>query len=138
MKKYYLVFFVVVVSSFLCFAFSVELIFEKNKQLAMATQVIPEMPVTQNTDKKASGEFGFFMETEAHETTNVVHRIFVRHYKSRTIKNVRLRNGHILAGEYFENVIGSECDQISDFYFVEEGDTIVYEGKKVIEVKFKD
>lgn len=78
-------------------------------------------------------------EIENTETqSGIVHRVFVRHYRSSTLKSIRLTNGNCLSGKFFENVIGSEQDQMSDFYFAEEGDTILYQGEKVIEVKFKD
>lgn len=78
-------------------------------------------------------------EIENTETqSGIVHRVFVRHYRSSTLKSIRLTNGNCLSGKFFENVIGSEQDQMSDFYFAEEGDTILYQGERIIEVKFKD
>ena len=78
-------------------------------------------------------------EIENTETqSGIVHRVFVRHYRSSTLKSIRLTNGNCLSGKFFENVIGSEQDQMSDFYFAEEGDTIFYQGERIIEVKFKD
>ena len=81
----------------------------------------------------------FNAEIENTETqSGIVHRVFVRHYRSSTLKSIRLTNGNCLSGKFFENVIGSEQDQMSDFYFAEEGDTILYQGERIIEVKFKD
>lgn len=81
----------------------------------------------------------FNAEIENTETqSGIVHRVFVRHYRNSTLKSIRLTNGNCLSGKFFENVIGSEQDQMSDFYFAEEGDTILYQREKVIEVKFKD
>ena len=77
--------------------------------------------------------------TENTETqSGIVHRVFVRHYRNSTLKSIRLTNGNCLSGKFFENVIGSEQDQMSDFYFAEEGDTILYQGERINEVKFKD
>lgn len=81
----------------------------------------------------------FNAEIENTETqSGIVHRVFVRHYRNSTVKNIRLTNGNCLSGKFFDSVIGLEQDQISDFLFAEEGDTILYQGEKVIEIKFKD
>ena len=81
----------------------------------------------------------FNAEIENTETqSGIVHRVFVRHYRNSTLKSIRLTNGNCLSGKFFENVIGSEQDQMSDFYFAEEGDTILYQGERIIEDKFKD
>ena len=73
-------------------------------------------------------------EVEETQKIGVVHRTFVRQQKRRTDKLVRLQDGTILSGEF----IGSLNTQISDFCFVEKGDTVIYNGEKVIEVKFKN
>lgn len=67
----------------------------------------------------------------------VVHRVFQRDHRIWTVFSVRLTDGNILSGfccdkDNYENM------QIKDFFFAQPGDTIVYSGEKVLEVKFKD
>ena len=67
----------------------------------------------------------------------VVHRLFQRNHKSWTDFSARLMDGTIIAG-YTIDDRGISQSQLADFFFVQPGDTIVYSGEKVLEVKFKD
>lgn len=67
----------------------------------------------------------------------VVHRLFQRDHRTWTEFSVRLTDGKVIAGYSYD---GNEIrqSQEEDFFFVQPGDTIVYSGEKVIEVRFKD
>ncbi len=67
----------------------------------------------------------------------VVHRVFQRDHKSWTDFSARLMNGTIIAG-YTIDESGISQSQLADFFFVQPGDTIVYSGEKVLEVRFKN
>lgn len=66
--------------------------------------------------------------------SGVVHRIF----QGWTVFSVRLRDGKILVG-FCSNLYDCKGKkQIKDFFFAQPGDTIVYSGEKVLEVRFND
>ncbi len=67
----------------------------------------------------------------------VVHRVFQRDHRIWTVFSVRLTDGNILSG-FCCDKDNYENKQIKDFFFAQPGDTIVYSGEKVLEVKFKD
>lgn len=73
---------------------------------------------------------------EAQEITRgVVHRVYESKFKTENIFYVRLNDGTVLEGEVaiYAGMLGHE-----DFFFVQPGDTIVYNGEEVLEVRFKD
>lgn len=65
----------------------------------------------------------------------VVHRVYKSYFRTKNIVEVRLTDGTILKGR---NLSDTGKNQPNDFYFVAEGDTIIYDGDDVLEVKFKD
>ena len=65
----------------------------------------------------------------------VVHRVYKSYFRTENIVEVRLTDGTILKGR---NLSDTGKNQPDDFYFVAEGDTIIYDGDDIIEVKFKD
>ena len=65
----------------------------------------------------------------------VVHRVYKSYFRTKNIVEVRLTDGTILKGR---NLSDTGKNQPDDFYFVDEGDTIIYDGDDVLEVKFKD
>ena len=69
--------------------------------------------------------------------SGVVHRVFQRNHQSWTDFSARLMEGTIIAGFTSDDSRISQS-QPADFFFVQPGDTIVYCGEKVIEVRFKD
>ena len=69
--------------------------------------------------------------------SGVVHRVFQRDHRGWTDLSVRLRDGVIISG-YSRDGIEIEQTQQRDFFFAQPGDTIVYSGEKVLEVRFKD
>ena len=66
-----------------------------------------------------------------------MHRVFQRDHRGWTDLSVRLRDGVIISG-YSRDGIEIEQTQQRDFFFAQPGDTIVYSGEKVLEVRFKD
>ena len=67
----------------------------------------------------------------------IVHRVCQRNHQSWTNVSARLMDGTIIAG-YTCDDSRMRQSQPADFFFVQSGDTIVYCGEKVLEVKFKD
>lgn len=69
--------------------------------------------------------------------SGIVHRIYVSQFRTTNTFYVRLKDGKVLEGKVGLG-IGGGMDQPEDFYFVEPGDVIFYDGDDVISVKFKD
>ena len=70
--------------------------------------------------------------------SGIVHRVEKDFFKTRALTSVRLRNGKILSGTVETAIFGYDKDQIENFFFAQPGDTIIYDGDKVLEVCFKN
>lgn len=63
----------------------------------------------------------------------VVHRVFKADGRYTGQYSIRLCDGKI-----FRKLIDIPGDTPDDFFFLREGDTVVYSGKKIIEIRFQN
>ena len=71
-------------------------------------------------------------EVEVKARESVVHRFFKSDDKYDSQYSVRLMDGKVL-----KTVLNTKLGTPDDFFFLREGDTVVYSGDKVIEIRFK-
>lgn len=65
----------------------------------------------------------------------VVHRVCESYFQYENVFFVRLIDGKVLKADIGNT---TRLEKLKDFYFVQPGDTIVYDGDDIIEVRFKD
>lgn len=118
MKKSFFVFFAVISLSFTSCSSSNEETHQESEQARVETQEVKKEII-----KNQSG---------------IVHRVEKDFFKSRALTSVRLKNGKILSGTVETATFGYDKDQIENFFFAQPGDTIIYDGDKVLEVRFKN
>ncbi|MFR8206356.1 MAG: hypothetical protein ACLU99_08475 [Alphaproteobacteria bacterium] len=71
-------------------------------------------------------------ESRVKARESVVHRFFKSDDKYDSQYSVRLMDGKVL-----KKVLNTKLGTPDDFFFLREGDTVVYSGDKVIEIRFK-
>ena len=65
----------------------------------------------------------------------VVHRVYESYFQYENFFFDPLTDGKVLEAGVGNN---SKLEKLKDFYFVQPGDTIIYDGDEIIEVRFKD
>lgn len=94
------------------------------------TSVNPPQDVEWEEPLKTEAKNKPEVNMEAKES--IVHRFFKADEKYDSQYSIRLQDGKVL-----KRVLNIKYDTPDDFFFLREGDTVVYSGDKVIEIRFK-